>query len=130
MEDGWPKGYCYVEYEKLNDAIAACEDLQTKNQVMFYGRPLQVAFAVPPRRDRGRLSLEPFTQTHGGRSSTTERMNLLDAHLDKPVHGRDMTDDPRQSVAAPTSDGTAAAEPPSESPPKDTWENYGFKQVG
>jgi RNA recognition motif-containing protein len=47
MEDGWPKGSCYIEYNILNDGVAACEDLGTKNQLMFYGKPLYVAYASP-----------------------------------------------------------------------------------
>jgi hypothetical protein len=47
MEDGRPKGYSYIEYNKLSDAVAACEDQGTKNQLMFYGKPLHVAFASP-----------------------------------------------------------------------------------
>jgi RNA recognition motif-containing protein len=47
MEDGWPKGYCYIEYNKLSDAVAACEYLGTNQQLMFYGKPLHVAYASP-----------------------------------------------------------------------------------
>ena len=46
MEDGWPKGHCYIEVSKLSDAVTVCEDLQTKNQLMFYGKLLYVAYAA------------------------------------------------------------------------------------
>ena len=47
MEDGWLKGYYYIEYTKLSDVVTTCEDLQMINQLIFYGKLLHVAYASP-----------------------------------------------------------------------------------
>ena len=125
MEDGWPKGYCYIEFAKLSDAVAACEDLQTKNQLTFYGKPLHVAYASP-RSERSRLVPENVVRSHGAPSSTTDRMKLLEEHLNSPLDRIRVDGSPLQGVA--TSDRTTPTEPPSKSPPKGTWEKYGLKE--
>jgi len=126
MEDGWPKGYCYIEYTKLSDAVAACEDLQTKNQLKFYGKPLQVAYASP-RGERSRLVPESSARSYGGPSGSTDRMRLLEEHLNGPLDSNRVDDSPRQGAAA-ASDGTTPARPSSEMSPRGAWERYGFKE--
>ena len=126
MQDGWPKGYCYIEFAKLSDAVAACEDLQTKNQLMFYGKPLHVAYASP-RADRSRFVPESAVQSHGGSSSSTDRMKLLEGHLNSPLDSNRADESPRYGVGA-SSDGTAPAVPSSKSSPKNSWEKYGLRE--
>ena len=123
MEDGWPKGYCYIEFEKLSNAVAACEDLQTKNRLMFYGKPLHVAYASP-RGERSRLVPES-SQSHGESLSNTDCMKLLEEHLNSPLDRSRVDKSPRQGVAT-SSDRTAPTEPSSKSSPKGSWEKYGF----
>jgi len=122
MEDGWPKGYCYIEYAKLSDAVTACEDLQTKNQLMFYGKPLHIAYASP-RGERSRLVPER-SYGGGGTPNNMDRMKLLEEHLHRPLHRGHVGDSPRQSTSA-ASDGMAPPEPSSKPP---SWEKYGLKE--
>jgi hypothetical protein len=126
MEDGWPKGFCYIEYNKLSDAVAAREDLGTKNQLMFYGKPLHVAYASP-RGERSRLVQESAVRSYGGPLNSTDRMKLLEEHLKTPLDRSRVGDSPRQGVAA-ASEGTALAGPSSTGSRKGPWERYGLKE--
>ena len=127
MEDGWPKGYCYIEYSKLSDAVTACEDLRTKNQLMFYGKQIHVAYASP-RAERSRLVPESVGRSTGGPLDSTDHMRLLEDHINTPLDRSRVGDSPRQGVAA-TSDGTTRSGPSSEvSQRKGPWERYGFKE--
>ena len=117
IEDGWPKGYCYIEFAKMRDAIAACEDLQTKNQLMFYGKPLHVAYASP----RGERSRVPESvQSYDEVSSSMDRMELLEEHINTPLDRSRVDESPMQGVA--TSDEATATERSSKGP----WEKYGL----
>jgi len=127
IEDGWPKGYCYIEYAKLNDAIAACEDLQTKNQLIFYGKPLHIAYALP-RSERSQLAPEGVSRTtYRGQLSDTDRMELLEKHLNSPLDRSRVGDSARQGVVT-ASDGTDSADRSPKSSAKDPWEKYGRKE--
>ena len=122
-EDGWPKGYCYIEYTKLSDAVAACEDLKTKNQLMFYGKPLHVAYASP-RGERSRLVPESVGRSYSGPLSSSDRMELLEEHLSTPLDKSRVDDSPRKGVAA-ASDGRAST---GLSSGVSRRERYGFKE--
>jgi hypothetical protein len=111
MEDGWPKGYC--------------EDLQTKNQLMFYGKPLQVAYASP-RGERSRLVPESVARPYAPLGGM-DRMRLLEEHLDSPLDRSRVDESPRQGEAS-ASDRTTPVGPSSEISPKRRWERYGFKE--
>ena len=127
MEDGWPKGYCYIEYSKLSDAVTAYEDLQTKNRLMFYGKQIYVAYASP-RGERSRLVPESVGRSSGEPLGSTDRMRLLENHINAPLDRSRVGDSPRQGVAV-ASDGTARSGTSSEEPPRrGPWERYGFKE--
>lgn len=126
INDGWPKGYCYIEYTKLSDAVAAFEDLQTKNQLMFYGKPLHVAYASP-RSERSHIVPESVGRSSGRSLGSTDRMKLLEEHLSTPLDRGRMGDSPRYGVAA-ASDGSASSGSSSRVSPRGPWERYGFKE--
>lgn len=125
MDDGWPKGFCYIEFTKLSDAVAAYEDLKTKNQLTFYGKPLHVAYASP-RGERSRLVPENVGRSYSGPSSGTDRMGLLEEHLNSPLDANRADDSLGQGTAA-ASDGTTRAGPSSKISSMGPWERYGFK---
>lgn|SRR5258706_4663344 len=126
MEDGWPKGFCYIEYTKLSDAVAAFDDLQTKNRLMFYGKPLHVAYASP-RGERSRIVPESVDRSSGGSLGSIDRMRLLEEHLNTPLDRSRMGDSPRHGAAA-ASERTAPSGPSSKVSPRGPWERYGFKE--